>query len=110
MTSFDTAYEGTPPWEIGRPQEAFVRLAEAGEIAGAVLDVGCGTGENALMLAQRGHEVWGVDTAATAIHRAREKADERGLTVTFRVADALHLDQLRRSFDTVIDSGLFHVF
>ncbi|MGZ4914859.1 MAG: class I SAM-dependent methyltransferase [Halobacteriota archaeon] len=61
MDFFSSVYEGTPPWDIGHPQREFVQLEEADEIKGSVLDVGCGTGENALYLAERGHEVWGVD-------------------------------------------------
>lgn len=108
MSIFDEAYRGTPNWEIGRAQQAFVALEEAGEIAGDVLDVGCGTGENALYLAERGHEVWGVDTAPRAIEVARERAHRRNLSVTFLGQDALRLEDLGRTFDTVIDSGLFH--
>src|ERR1039458_5240791 len=51
---FDASYAGTPPWDIGRPQPAFLALAEAGTIRGRVLDVGCGTGEHALMAASMG--------------------------------------------------------
>jgi cyclopropane fatty-acyl-phospholipid synthase-like methyltransferase len=75
-----------------------------------VLDVGCGAGEHALYLAQRGHEVWGIDSSPTAIQKARDKAASRGVTATFHVADALHLEALGRTFEMVIDSGLFHVF
>jgi SAM-dependent methyltransferase len=108
MSIFDEAYGGVPNWEIGRPQREFVALEEAGELAGDVLDVGCGTGENALFLAGRGHEVWGLDSAMRAIELAREKARERGLPVRFLVQDALALEELGRTFDTVIDSGLFY--
>lgn len=77
---FEWSYQsGTPPWDIGRPQPAIVRLAERGAINGAVLDVGCGTGENALYLAGLGLEVTGVDAAPTAIASAREKAAARGI-------------------------------
>ncbi len=107
---FDSAYQGTPPWDIGRPQREFVALAEAGSITGSVLDVGCGTGENALFLAEGGLEVVGVDGSPTAIRRARAKAEERRTPVTFVVGDALKLESLGRSFDTIIDCGLFHVF
>ena len=107
---FDSAYEGQPPWDIAGPQPAFVGLEEAGQITGSVLDLGCGTGENALYLASRGHEVWGLDFVPVAVERATAKAKERGLSVHFQVGDALKLDQLGRTFDGVIDCGLFHTF
>ena len=107
--TFDSAYEGRPPWDIGRAQPAFAELAESGAIDGDVLDVGCGTGENALMLAGRGHDVLGVDTASAAVERARSKARERGIDAEFLVHDAYDLAALGRQFDTVLDSGLFHV-
>ena len=110
-TRWDQSYrDGRPPWDIGRPQPAFVRLADAGEIDEPVLDCGCGTGEHALMLAARGMEVVGIDVAPTAIDAARGKATQRNLSVEFRVADALDLDRLGRAFATVVDSGLFHTF
>ena len=108
MGFFEEVYRGRPPWDIGRAQREFVSLEESGEIAGAVLDIGCGTGENALFLAGRGYEVWGVDSAPNAIERARQKARQRSNEATFLVRDALQLDGLGRTFDTVIDSGLFH--
>jgi SAM-dependent methyltransferase len=109
-TWFEEAYMGTPPWDIGRHQPAFERLADAGAIAVPVLDAGCGTGENALFLAARGLEVVGVDAVPAAVEAARDKARSRGLTVEFVVHDALSLDELGRTFATVIDSGLFHTF
>ncbi len=107
---FNSMYEGVPPWDIGRPQQEFIRLEEAGEIRGSVLDVGCGTGENALYLAGLGHAVWGIDSAPVAIEKAKAKARKRGLKAIFLFFDALKLQYLGRTFDTVIDSGLFHVF
>ena len=110
MEFFDEVYQGVPPWDIGRPQPAFVRLEEAGEIVGRVLDVGCGTGENALHCASRGHDTWGIDFAATAIEKAREKSRPRSSSVKFRVASALALGDLGERFDTITDCGLFHTF
>ena len=108
---FDWAYRnGTPPWDIGRAQPAFVRLAEREGMAGAALDAGCGTGENALHLAGLGLEVVGIDASPTAIERARRKAQERRLAAEFAVLDALELPRLGRTFDVAIDCGLFHVF
>jgi SAM-dependent methyltransferase len=107
---FDAYYAGTPPWDIGRPQPAFLRLAETGAVRGKVLDVGCGTGEHALMAAGFGLEATGVDTAAAAIAVAERKARERGRAARFLIANALNLGSLREQFDTVFDCGLFHVF
>lgn len=107
---FDRSYSGTPPWDIDGPQSAFVRLAQSGAITGTVLDVGCGTGENALYLAGLGYEVCGIDSARTAIEKARIKSLQRGIRVNFRLVDALALPCLGMTFDSVIDSGLFHVF
>jgi SAM-dependent methyltransferase len=107
---FERAYAGLAPWDIDGPQPEVVRLAESGAIRGVVLDVGCGTGENALYLASRGLDVWGIDFIPRAVERARARALERGLGVHFQVGDALKLEVLGRTFDSVIDSGLFHTF
>jgi SAM-dependent methyltransferase len=106
---FEWAYQsGEPPWDIGRPQPALVRVEERGEIVGRVIDLGCGTGENALYLASRGLDVTGVDAAPTAIARAREKSSKRGVRATFVVADALEFLTVGRIYDVAIDSGFFH--
>jgi ubiquinone/menaquinone biosynthesis C-methylase UbiE len=75
-----------------------------------VLDVGCGTGENALHVASMGLSVLGVDVAEAAIALARAKACERGIEVEFAAADAFQLERLGRTFQTVLDCGLFHTF
>lgn len=110
--SWDDSYTGsTPaPWDIGRPQPAILRLAERGLLAGRVLDAGCGTGENTLLAASGGADAVGVDVSPRAIERARAKAASRGVQAHFEVADALRLGDLGLTFDTIIDSGLFHVF
>jgi cyclopropane fatty-acyl-phospholipid synthase-like methyltransferase len=112
MPGWDAAYaSSTPaPWDTGRPQPAFVRLADSGLLGGQLLDAGCGTGEHTLLAAAHGADATGVDISPRAIGRAREKAAARGLAVRFDVASALDLARLGRIFDTVIDSGLFHVF
>jgi cyclopropane fatty-acyl-phospholipid synthase-like methyltransferase len=113
MTEFwDASYtaEAPPPWDIGRPQPAFTRLAEAGLLVGKVLDVGCGTGEHALLAATHGANATGIDAAPNAIERARAKAAERGLQARFEVADVLKLGEPGPEFDTIIDSGVFHIF
>jgi SAM-dependent methyltransferase len=108
---WDASYQDGPaPWDIDRPQPAIVRLASDGGFAGAVLDAGCGTGENTLHVAALGLSVLGVDVAETAVAVARKKADDRGIEAEFAVADAFQLARLGRRFDTVMDCGLFHTF
>jgi len=108
---WDASYhDGPAPWDIGRPQPAVVRLASEGGFSGTVLDAGCGTGENALHLASLGLSVLGVDVAETALAIAREKSKARGIEVEFATADAFHLPDLQRMFETVLDCGLFHTF
>lgn len=77
---------------------------------GTTLDVGCGTGENALFLAEKGFSTVGVDLSTRAIDAAKVKASERNLKVDFRVANPLTLNFDSSSFDNIIDSGLFHTF
>lgn len=106
----ESYHDGPAPWDIGHPQPAIARLAAEGAFDGAVLDAGCGTGENALHIAGPGVTVLGVDVAETALAMAREKAAERGIEAEFELADALAFDRLGRIFDTVLDCGLFHSF
>lgn len=106
--AFESIYAGQPRWEIGRPQQAFMDVAD--QITGSILDSGCGTGEIALHFASRGHKVTGIDFLAEPVQRARQKATQRGLRADFLVMDALALRDLPEVFDHVIDSGLFHVF
>jgi SAM-dependent methyltransferase len=108
---WDASYhDGPAPWDVSRPQPAIERLASTGGFAGAVLDAGCGTGENALHVASLGLPVLGVDVAETALAAARAKAGDRGIAAEFASADALRLGHLGRRFQTVLDCGLFHTF
>jgi SAM-dependent methyltransferase len=112
LSFFDLAYEDdhVAPWDIGRPQGEIIRLARAKQFLGSILDLGCGTGENALYLASLGHEIWGIDSSPNAIAKAKRKAKERHLEARFLVRDALELGDLGRTFDNIIDTGLFHTF
>lgn len=105
---FETAYSGKPPWDLGRPQKPFIEAAD--QITGTVLDTGCGTGDNALFFAERGQSVLGIDFVDTPLAAARRKARQRGVQAEFLQMDALKLNTLDRTFDSVIDCGLFHVF
>ena len=110
--SWDETYarDAPPPWDIGRPQPVFARLAERGLLTGQVLDSGCGTGENTLLAAAHGATATGIDLSAHAIARAQAKAAERGLAVRFETGDVLRLADLGLGFGVIIDSGVFHVF
>ena len=104
---FQAAYAGVPPWDLGRPQEPFIELAD--RITGSVLDAGCGTGDNALFFARGGQPVVGIDFVEFPIREARRKAAELGVEAEFLQMDVLQLTSLDRQFDSVLDCGLFHV-
>ena len=106
--TFEESYAGEAPWDIGRPQKAFIAAAD--RVTSPVLDAGCGTGDTSLFFAARDHRVTGIDFAKEAIRRARVKAAEQELDVQFLVKDALTLPDWDARFATVMDCGLFHVF
>jgi SAM-dependent methyltransferase len=111
--TWDDSYtrETPAPWDIGRPQPTFARLADEGLLTGHVLDAGCGTGEHVLLAATHGAtDATGLDISAKAIEKARAKAAARGINAHFETGDALDIDLPEGSMTTVIDSGLFHVF
>jgi SAM-dependent methyltransferase len=105
---FIERYAAGAPWDIGKPQQPLVDVAE--QVRGSVLDAGCGTGEAALFFAGRGNAVTGFDFLEGPVQVAKQKAAERGLDVRFLVKDAMTLKDWGERFDDVIDSGLFHVF
>ncbi|HLY94510.1 MAG TPA: class I SAM-dependent methyltransferase [Gaiellaceae bacterium] len=106
MHDWEEPYRGTPPWDIGRPQPRFAAL----ELAGSVIDVGCGTGEHTLLAVERGADALGIDISAAAIAKAREKARRRGVDARFEVLDAFELPSLGETFDVALDMGVYHVF
>jgi SAM-dependent methyltransferase len=109
---WDASYRGDepPPWDLGRPQPVFADLAERGLLTGRLLDCGCGTGEHSLLAAAHGATATGIDLSRTAVAAARSKARARGLAATFVAGDVLELPLEPESFDTAVDSGLFHSF
>lgn len=98
----------SPPWEIGGAQPALAALVDRISIEGLVLDAGCGTGELAILVAEKGHRVFGLDCSVRAIAIARARASGRALDIEFQVGDAEHLEGLEIRPRTVFDSGLLH--
>ncbi|WP_432841299.1 class I SAM-dependent methyltransferase [Dactylosporangium sp. CA-092794] len=104
----DAAGSGGPPWDIGGPQPALAAVLDDGVKGPKVLDVGCGPGDLAIALAQRGYDVTAIDISRVAIDMARAKAAAKGLTIRFEVQDATELSLPWGPFDAVFDSGLLH--
>lgn len=104
--------EGVPPWQIDRPQGEVLRLIEKGAFVSPVLDIGCGTGDNAVALARRGYRVVGLDAVEEALRRAREKVARENLAQPpeFVLGDALALEDSGLEVDSVLDCALFHTF
>jgi len=105
---FRCAYWFKAPWDVGGPQPVVKTLEQEGRIKGRVLDVGCGTGDTAIFLAQKGYTVMGIDYLPRAIGLALARAKRAGTQIPFLLFDAMKLDQLQERFDTIIDLGLFH--
>jgi SAM-dependent methyltransferase len=115
---FDALYQGgqmlegvdlpSIPWDIGSAQPVVIEAERAGRFHGAVVDVGCGLGDNAIHLASQGHHVTGIDAAPAAIERARQRARQRGVDIEFAVADATSLAGFDGRFDSVLDGACYH--
>jgi SAM-dependent methyltransferase len=104
---FNWMYYRRPPWDSGvSPPELLAFIAS--HPPGRALDLGCGTGTNAITLARHGWQVTGVDFAWKAIAQARQKARQAGVQVDFKVADVLQLPGIIGKFDLILDIGCFH--
>lgn len=111
---FNAVYKDVPPWDIGAPQPAMAKLLEKYPPSSPVLDLGCGTGDLSIYLAQLGHQVFGIDFIESAISQAQGKLTsltlETAKLLNFQVADALKPSLLQKKFGAVIDSGFYHLF
>lgn len=107
---WDEAYrrDEPPPWDTGKPSSQLIRVLRQHRIKpGRALVLGCGSGTNAVYLAQQGFEVTGVDLAPTALRLAEQKAAAAGVQVNWVLADVLDLPDLG-TFDFVFDRGCYH--
>lgn len=111
ISDWDAAYrEGTPPWESGTPSEELVRVFGEGLIRPCpVLELGCGTGADAVWLAKRKFDVTAVDVSPMAIERARTRAEMAGASLRFVLEDVFRFAKHNsETFDLVYDSGFYH--
>ena len=100
---------GSAPWDIGKPDFNLIRTVTATPIGPCkTLEVGCGTGDNAIWLAQQGFSVTGIDVAGIAVEKAREKAAQANVPCTFAVRNILDHPVDGESFGFVFDRGCFH--
>jgi SAM-dependent methyltransferase len=100
---------GDIPWDTGRPSSELVRVVADEKITPSpALEVGCGTGTNAVWLAQRGFDVTAVDLSPRALERARERAQKAGVRVRFVAADLLDPPALGGPYSFFFDRGCYH--
>ena len=114
LAFFNAVYRDPAPWDIGGPQPAMAALLAEYPPEGPVLDVGCGSGDLTIHIAESGIETLGIDFVEEAIAQAQSKKvtlppDVAG-RLDFRVADALHPSRLGQTFGAVLDSGFYHLF
>ncbi len=112
VARWDERYRsGETPWDTGQPSSELVRvLAEEHVAPGRAVELGCGTGTNAVRLARQGFDVTAVDLSPLAVERARQRADEAGVRVRFLEADVLQPpEELAGAFDFFFDRGCYHV-
>ena len=104
---FNLAYYRKPVWDTGvSPPELFNFIAN--HSPGRALDLGCGTGTNAITLAKSGWQVIGVDFSQRAIHIAKKKVQQNRVKVDLHMSDVTRLDAITGSFDLILDVGCFH--
>ena len=108
MSYHERYAKGITPWDSGQPSVELVRHLDAGTLPGKTfLEIGCGTGTNAIELARRGYRVTAVDYVVQPVQLARTKAQAVGAKIDFRVADALR-DDLGGPYDVMFDRGVYH--
>ena len=106
---WDLFYVWRSPWDIGGPRPELVHLVRSGRLAPCrAIDLGCGSGENVIYLAQQGFSATGVDIAPRAIARARRSGRAAGVSPMFLVGDVTNLTGVEGPFDLLVDNGCFH--
>lgn len=105
--TFSLWYYFNPPWDSGISPPELLDFIET-HPPGKAIDIGCGTGTNAITLAQAGWQVTGVDFVPRAIRMAKNKVRQAGVKAELHVRDATDLKGISGPFDLALDMGCFH--
>jgi SAM-dependent methyltransferase len=107
---WDTAYRGgTPAWDAGRPHAELSRVLDEYRLRPeTVLEIGCGSGADAVALAKRRFEVTAVDCSPIAIERSRLRAERQDALARFVLDDIFDFAHSAGQFDLVYDAGFYH--
>lgn len=110
VESWDERYrKRETPWDTSRPSGELVRVVAEDRVPpGRALELGCGTGNNAVWLAQQGFDVTAVDLSPLAIEHARRRAESAGVRVHLLAADVLEPPDLGEPFAFFFDRGCYH--
>ncbi|MGW8256822.1 MAG: class I SAM-dependent methyltransferase [Thermoguttaceae bacterium] len=111
ITDWDGMYrQGTPSWDVGAPHAELIRMLDKKLFpkAGTVLEIGCGTGADAICLAKRRFEVTAVDCSPIALERARLRAEQQDALLRFVLDDVFDFIATAGQFDVVYDAGFYH--
>jgi len=108
---FEQSYQaGETPWDVGKPDFNLIQTVTSTPIEPCkALEIGCGTGDNAIWLAEQGFEVVAVDASPIAIKQATDKAAEVRARCDFFVLDILQSDVEGTPFGFVFDRGFLHI-
>lgn len=102
---------GNTPWDNGKPDFNLIQTVTTMDIKPCrVLEIGCGTGNNSIWLAQNNFDVIGIDASEIAIQKALEKASKANVNCSFIETNFLKNKIEGAPFGFVFDRGCFHVF
>ena len=107
-------YQNTPlekiPWNIEIPLDVLVEIVDSGKVKPCkTIDLGCGTGNYSIYLANLGFEVTGIDISTTAVEIAKKNAKKKGIKSNFLVANVIgNLNEVTDKFDFALDWEMLH--